>query len=70
MFRTRHETVRPKSTSLVEAGFSPRISALLGRRVSTVTQLEELAEALLDFTSQSDLINYLANISPSSSNTI
>ncbi|WP_156481580.1 DUF4351 domain-containing protein, partial [Anabaena sp. 4-3] len=35
-----------------------------------VTQLEELAEALLDFTSQSDLINYLANISPSSSNTI
>ena len=30
-----------------------------------ITQLEDLAEALLDFTSQSDLVNYLANISPS-----
>lgn len=30
----------------------------------SITQLEELAEALLDFTSQSDLMNYLATISP------
>ncbi|WP_442940467.1 DUF4351 domain-containing protein [Nostoc sp.] len=27
-----------------------------------MTQLEELAEALLDFNSQSDLVNYLVNI--------
>ncbi|MEH2400086.1 DUF4351 domain-containing protein [Nostoc sp.] len=29
---------------------------------STITQLEELAEALLDFSSQSDLVNYLRYI--------
>ncbi|MEH1946382.1 MAG: DUF4351 domain-containing protein [Nostoc sp.] len=28
----------------------------------SITQLEELAEALLDFNSQSDLVNYLGNI--------
>ncbi|MFK0733642.1 MAG: DUF4351 domain-containing protein [Gloeotrichia echinulata HAB0833] len=28
-----------------------------------MTQLEDLAEALLDFTSQGDVINYLGNIS-------
>jgi len=33
-------------------------------RTLSITQLEDLAEALLDFTSQTDLINYLANISP------
>ncbi|MEA5565909.1 DUF4351 domain-containing protein [Anabaena sp. UHCC 0399] len=33
-------------------------------RTLSITQLEELAEALLDFTSPSDLVNYLANISP------
>ncbi|MBF2005193.1 MAG: Rpn family recombination-promoting nuclease/putative transposase [Chlorogloeopsis fritschii C42_A2020_084] len=33
-------------------------------RTFSITQLEELAEALLDFNSQSDLINYLTNISP------
>ncbi|MEH2212357.1 DUF4351 domain-containing protein [Nostoc sp.] len=27
-----------------------------------MTQLEKLAEALLDFNSQSDLVNYLGNI--------
>ncbi|NDJ24119.1 DUF4351 domain-containing protein [Nostoc sp. B(2019)] len=32
-------------------------------RTLSITQLEELAEALLDFSSQSDLVNYLANIS-------
>ncbi|MBW4644376.1 MAG: DUF4351 domain-containing protein [Goleter apudmare HA4340-LM2] len=32
-----------------------------------INQLEDLAEALLDFTSQTDLVNYLANISPSNS---
>ncbi|BAY96147.1 hypothetical protein NIES37_00740 [Tolypothrix tenuis PCC 7101] len=30
----------------------------------SITQLEDLAEALLDFTSQADLTNYLTNISP------
>jgi len=35
-------------------------------RSLSIAQLEELAEVLLDFTSQSDLVNYLANISPSS----
>ncbi|MEH1904108.1 MAG: DUF4351 domain-containing protein [Nostoc sp.] len=30
----------------------------------SITQLEELTEALLGFNSQSDLVNYLANISP------
>ncbi|MCC5635625.1 DUF4351 domain-containing protein [Nostoc sp. CHAB 5844] len=30
------------------------------------TQLEDLAEALLDFTSQNDLVNYLGNLSQSS----
>ncbi|MEH2424847.1 MAG: DUF4351 domain-containing protein [Nostoc sp.] len=29
----------------------------------SITQLEELAEALLDFSSQTDLVNYLGNIS-------
>jgi predicted transposase YdaD len=33
-------------------------------RTLSITQLEELAEALLDFNSQSDLVNYLTNISP------
>ncbi len=32
-------------------------------RTLSITQLEELAEALLDFSSQSDLVNYLENIS-------
>ncbi|WP_193195716.1 DUF4351 domain-containing protein [Nostoc sp. MG11] len=32
-------------------------------RTLSITQLEELAEALLDFSSQTDLVNYLANIS-------
>ena len=45
--------------SAVEAQTEAQIRAL------TTTQLEDLAEALLDFSSQSDLINYLANISPS-----
>ncbi|MEH1833277.1 MAG: Rpn family recombination-promoting nuclease/putative transposase [Nostoc sp.] len=34
----------------------------------SITQLEELAEVLLDLTSQHDLVNYLANISPSQTN--
>ncbi|ARV61986.1 hypothetical protein BZZ01_28180 [Nostocales cyanobacterium HT-58-2] len=33
-------------------------------RSLSITQLEELAEALLDFSSSSDLVNYLANVSP------
>ena len=33
-------------------------------RTLPITQLEDLAEALLDFTIPSDLVNYLANISP------
>lgn len=33
-------------------------------RALSITQLEELAEALLDFTSVSDVINYLGNIAP------
>ena len=32
-------------------------------RTLSITQLEGLAEALLDFNSQSDLVNYLRNIS-------
>ncbi|MEH2144320.1 DUF4351 domain-containing protein [Nostoc sp.] len=32
-------------------------------RTLSITQLEELAEALLDFNNQSDLVNYLGNIS-------
>ncbi len=32
-------------------------------RALSITQLEELAEALLDFSSQNDLVNYLASIS-------
>ena len=32
-------------------------------RALSITQLEELAEALLDFSSQNDLVNYLARIS-------
>ena len=34
----------------------------------SITQLDELAEALLDFSSQSDLLNYLVNISPAQPN--
>jgi predicted transposase/invertase (TIGR01784 family) len=37
-------------------------------RTLSITQLEELAEALLDFSSPSDLVNYLANISPAQPN--
>ncbi|MDZ7961836.1 MAG: DUF4351 domain-containing protein [Aulosira sp. DedQUE10] len=37
-------------------------------RALSLTQLEELAEALLDFNSQSDLVNYVANISPRQNN--
>ncbi|KAB8330568.1 DUF4351 domain-containing protein [Scytonema tolypothrichoides VB-61278] len=33
-------------------------------RTLSITQLEELAEALLDFSNPSDLVNYLVNISP------
>ncbi|MHC5827215.1 MAG: DUF4351 domain-containing protein, partial [Nostoc sp.] len=33
-------------------------------RKLSIAQLEELTEALLGFNSQSDLVNYLANISP------
>lgn len=32
-------------------------------RTLSIAQLEDLAEALLDFSSQSDLVNYLGNIS-------
>ncbi|MBE8967789.1 DUF4351 domain-containing protein [Nostocales cyanobacterium LEGE 12452] len=32
-------------------------------RTLSITQLEDLAEALLDFSSHSDLVNYLENIS-------
>ncbi|MEH2035401.1 DUF4351 domain-containing protein [Nostoc sp.] len=32
-------------------------------RTLSITQLEDLAEALLDFSNQSDLVNYLGNIS-------
>ncbi|MBE9033984.1 DUF4351 domain-containing protein [aff. Roholtiella sp. LEGE 12411] len=37
-------------------------------RTLSITQLEELAEALLDFSNQSDLVNYLGNISLPQSN--
>ncbi len=37
-------------------------------RTLSITQLEELAEALLDFSSQNDLLNYLTNISLTQSN--
>ncbi|MCG6134774.1 MAG: DUF4351 domain-containing protein [Nostoc sp. LLA-1] len=37
-------------------------------RTLSITQLEELAEALLDFTSHSDLVNFLVNLSPSPAN--
>lgn len=37
-------------------------------RSLSITQLEELAEALLDFSSPSDLVNYLVNISPAQPN--
>ena len=37
-------------------------------RKLSITQLEDLAEALLDFTSPNDLVNYLTNISPLQSN--
>jgi predicted transposase YdaD len=33
-------------------------------RTLSITQLEELAEALLDFTRHSDLVNFLVNLSP------
>jgi predicted transposase YdaD len=32
-------------------------------RTLSITQLEDLAEALLDFNNQNDLVNYLQNIS-------
>ncbi len=37
-------------------------------RSLSITELEELAEALLDFSSPSDLVNYLVNISPAQPN--
>jgi predicted transposase/invertase (TIGR01784 family) len=37
-------------------------------RALSITQLDELAEALLDFSSPSDLVNYLVNISPAQPN--
>ncbi|MEH2144319.1 DUF4351 domain-containing protein [Nostoc sp.] len=37
-------------------------------RTLSISQLEELAEALLDFSSQNDLVNYLGNISLSQPN--
>ncbi|WP_341525797.1 DUF4351 domain-containing protein [Nostoc sp. UHCC 0302] len=37
-------------------------------RTLSITQLEDLAEALLDFTSPNDLVNYLTNISLPQSN--
>jgi predicted transposase YdaD len=37
-------------------------------RSLSITQLDELAEALLDFSSPSDLVNYLVNISPAQPN--
>lgn len=37
-------------------------------RTLSITQLEELAEALLGFNSQNDLVNYLVNISSTQSN--
>jgi len=43
--------------SAIESEIEQQIRAL------SITQLEELAEALLDFNTQSDVINYLANIS-------
>ncbi|MBD2772439.1 DUF4351 domain-containing protein [Iningainema tapete] len=44
--------------AVIEPELEQRIRAL------SITQLEDLAEALLDFTSQTDLTNYLAAISP------
>ncbi|BBD67992.1 hypothetical protein NIES4072_46960 [Nostoc commune NIES-4072] len=43
------------------AAIEPEIEQQI--RTLSITQLEELAEALLDFSSQSDLVNYLGNIS-------
>lgn len=43
------------------AAIEPEIEQQI--RTLSITQLEELAEALLDFSSQSDLVNYLENIS-------
>ncbi|MEH2246718.1 DUF4351 domain-containing protein [Nostoc sp.] len=37
-------------------------------RTLSITQLEELAEELLDFSSQTDLVNYFGNISLSQPN--
>ncbi|MFN6516052.1 MAG: Rpn family recombination-promoting nuclease/putative transposase [Nostoc sp. CreGUA01] len=37
-------------------------------RTLSITQLEDLAEALLDFSSQRDLVNYLASVSRSQAN--
>ncbi|MGF2015260.1 DUF4351 domain-containing protein [Nostoc sp. DedVER01b] len=37
-------------------------------RTLSIAQLEDLAEALLDFNSQNDLVNYLTNISLRQSN--
>ncbi|MEH1974033.1 MAG: DUF4351 domain-containing protein [Nostoc sp.] len=42
------------------AAIEPEIEQQI--RTLSITQLEELAEALLDFSSQSDLVNYLGNI--------
>ncbi|MCL6749624.1 DUF4351 domain-containing protein, partial [Nostoc sp. CCCryo 231-06] len=41
---------------------SRRAGRGLGVGFLYLTQLEDLAEALLDFSSQSDLVNYLGNI--------
>ncbi|MEH2306559.1 Rpn family recombination-promoting nuclease/putative transposase [Nostoc sp.] len=42
------------------AAIEPEIEQQI--RTLSITQLEDLAEALLDFSSQSDLVNYLGNI--------
>nr|WP_199334049.1 MULTISPECIES: DUF4351 domain-containing protein [Nostocaceae] len=43
---------------------NPRIEEQI--QALSITQLEDLAEALLDFASQNDLENYLVNLSQSS----
>lgn len=47
---------------LLTRRFSP-IEPEIEQQIRTlpITQLEDLAEALLDFSSQSDLVNYLGN---------
>ena len=42
------------------ASIEPEIEQQI--RTLSIAQLEDLAEALLDFSSQSDLVNYLGNI--------